>query len=412
MSPEETMNNSSDQSGTALAENIRNSNKGEALDLCLTCGQCVSRCFLTDDYDLMNPRKLIRKTITGDDQEVADSEFIWACTLCGRCTTDCPKDLKMDLIMRKARGLAYSQGKAPKRIVDGIEMANKIGNTVGMDAEDWEDTVEWLVEEAEEEFELEEGSLKAPIDKEGAQLLYIPNPREYTSNPHMFQMYVRFMNLIGADWTLSSKVFDITNWAYYMGQHDQTVGLIRNMAEEARRLGVKSLLSTECGHGFKVLRLDAQRWLGEPLGFEVISVVELAHRRFKDGSVKFKPDCIEEKVTYHDPCNVGRKLGIFEEPRELLRHICKDYVEIWPNRKYNICCGGGGSVGQNTDMAKKRLEHAKRKRDQILNTGASILATCCQNCLAQLNDLQARYDMPLKVKSVLELLTDCIETDE
>ncbi len=395
-----------------LAEDIRSAHNGQTLDLCATCGQCVSRCFLNDVYEDMNPRKLIRKALLGEDQEVADSEFIWACTLCGRCTTDCPKDLKMDVIMRKARGLAYSQGKAPKRIVDGIEMANKIGNTVGMDAEDWEDTVEWLVEEAEEELELEEGSLKAPIDKEGAELLYIPNPREYTSNPHMFQMYVRFLNLLKVDWTLSSKVFDITNWAYYMGQHEETVTLIRNMVEETRRLGAKTLLSTECGHGFKVLRTDAERWLGEPLDFEVISVIELAHRSFKDGALKLKADCIEGTATYHDPCNVGRKLGIYEEPRELLKHICTNYAEIWPNRKFNICCGGGGSVGQNTDMAKKRLEHAKRKRDQILNTGATIVTTSCQNCLAQLNDLKDRYDMPVEVKSVLELLTDCIENQE
>jgi Fe-S oxidoreductase len=357
----------------------------------------------------MNPRKIIRKTILGEDDEVADSEFIWACTLCGRCVTDCPKDLKMDLIMRKIRGLAYDRGNAPKRIVDGIEMARKIGNTVGMDEEDWADTVEWLVEEAEEELELEEGTLKAPIDKQGAQILYIPNPREYTSNPHMFQMYVQFLNLIKADWTLSSKVFDITNWAYYMGQHEEAVALVKNMVEEVRRLGAKTLLSTECGHGFKILRKDAQRWLGEPLGFEVISVVELAHRRFKEGAMKLRENCIEEVVTYHDPCNVGRKLEIYEEPRELLRHICKNYVEIWPNRKYNICCGGGGSVGQNTDMAKKRLEHAKKKHEQIINTRASILTTSCQNCLAQLNDLQARYEMPLEVKSLLELVTQCID---
>ena len=83
---------------------------------------------------------------------------------------------------------------------------------------------------------------------------------------------------------------------------------------------------------------------------------------------------------------------------------------MWPNRKYSICCGGGGTVGQNTDMGKKRLEHARLKRDQIMNTGANILATSCQNCLSQLVDLQARYDMPLQVKSVIELLVESLES--
>ena len=182
------------------------------------------------------------------------------------------------------------------------------------------------------------------------------------------------------------------------------------MVEETRRLGAKILLSTECGHGFKILRKDAEKWLGEPLGFEVLGVVELAHRYLNQGRLAVKSASIEGTVTYHDPCNVGRKLGLFEEPRQLIRAVAKNYVEMWPNRKYSICCGGGGTVGQNTDMGKKRLEHARLKRDQIMNTGANILATSCQNCLSQLVDLQARYDMPLQVKSVIELLVESLES--
>ena len=131
----------------------------------------------------------------------------------------------------------------------------------------------------------------------------------------MFQTYLKFFTYAGADWTLSSKVFDITNWAYYVGNHEAAVALLRNMVEEARRLGVKTLLSTECGHGFKILRRDAETWLGEPLGFEVISVIELAHKWLTEGRLPIKAGSIEGRVTYHDPCNVGRKLGIFAEPR-------------------------------------------------------------------------------------------------
>ncbi|MGC8659911.1 MAG: heterodisulfide reductase-related iron-sulfur binding cluster, partial [Desulfomonilaceae bacterium] len=118
---------------------------------------------------------------------------------------------------------------------------------------------------------------------------------------------------------------------------------------------------------------------------------------------------IEKTVTYHDPCNVGRKVGIYEGPRELLKFIAANFVEMWPNRKYSICCGGGGSVSQNAEMGSKRLEHAAIKRDQILRTNAEILTTSCQNCLTQLGDLQARYNMPIEVKSVMELVVEAIE---
>ena len=384
--------------------------EGQSYRSCLTCGECISRCFLSEAYPEMNPRKLVHRMVTGKATELAASEFIWACTLCARCTTECPKGVEMDALIRHLRGIAWQLGKAPERIVEGVKKAIEVGNNTGLDGEEFVDMAEWLAEELADEMEnLPEEGLSVPIDKEGAEVLYIPNPREYTSNPTMFQTYMKFFTYAGTDWTLSSRTFDITNWAYYLGDHEDAVTLVRNLVEEARRLKVRTLLSTECGHGFKILRKDAERWLGEPLGFEVLSVVELAHQYLEQGRLDVKSGSIPGRVTYHDPCNVGRKLGVFEPPRELIRAVADEFVELWPNRKYSLCCGGGGSVGQNTDMAKKRLEHARMKRDQILKTGATIVTTSCQNCLSQLHDLQARYDMPVEVKSVIELLVEAME---
>jgi Fe-S oxidoreductase len=377
---------------------------------CLTCGECISKCFLTEGYPDMNPRKLVHRIAKGRAREIANLEFIWACTLCARCTTDCPKGIEMDVLMRQLRGIAWQEGKAPERIVEGVKKAVEFGNNVGLDAEAFIDTAEWMAEELADEMENPpEDGLSVPIDQEGAEILYIPNPREYTSNPNMFQTYIKFFTYTETDWTVSSRAFDITNWAYYLGDHEDAVALVRNLVEEARRLKVKTLLSTECGHGFKILRRDAERWLGEPLGFEVLSVVELAHRYLEQGRLKIGPGAIEGKVTYHDPCNVGRKLGVFEPPRNLIRAVASEFVELWPNRKYSLCCGGGGSVGQNTDMGRKRLEHARAKHDQIIASEAAIVTTSCQNCLSQLQDLQARYDMPVEVKSVIELLVEAMD---
>lgn len=358
----------------------------------------------------MNPRRLIRKARSGKAQELIDSEFIWACTLCSRCTTDCPKEIAMDSIIRELRNKARQQGKAPERLVQGVESAREMNNNVGMDPEEFIETVEWMAEEVAEEMEgVDEDEFTAPVDKEGAEILYIPNPREYISTPHMFEAYLKFFYYSGASWTMSSKMYDISNWGYYLGDYAAASQHAFNIVGEVRRLGAKILLSTECGHGFKILRKDTEKWMGEPFEFEVLSIVELAHRWFREGRLKLKPGAIDARVTYHDPCNVGRKVGIYEPPRELLQHIVTDFVEMWPNRKYAICCGGGGSVSQNPGMAKKRLEHGLRKYQQIMNTGADILTTCCQNCLHQFNDLQSRYEMPVQVKSVIELVAEAME---
>jgi Fe-S oxidoreductase len=294
--------------------------------------------------------------------------------------------------------------------VEGVKKAIEFGNNTGLDAAGFVDMAEWMVEELADEMEnLPAEGLSVPVDKAGAEFLYIPNPREYTSNPNMFQTYVKFFAYTKTNWTISSRVFDITNWAYYLGDHEDAVKLVENLVQEARRLKVRTLLSTECGHGFKILRKDAESWLGELLGFEVLSVVELAHRYLAEGKLGLQSQPISEKVTYHDPCNVGRKLGVYEAPRELIRAVAEEFVELSPNRNYSICCGGGGSVGQNTEMGRKRLEHARVKHDQIVRTGATIVTTSCQNCLSQLQDLQARYSMPVEVKSVIELVVESIE---
>ncbi|MEW6138558.1 MAG: (Fe-S)-binding protein [Thermodesulfobacteriota bacterium] len=387
------------------------------LEVCLECGECISRCFLADAYPEMNPRRLVCKVAKGNAEEMADSEFIWACTLCGRCTTDCRKGLAMEDIVRRLRGLATERGKAPARLIEGIEKALELGNNTGIDSEEFVDMAQWMAEEAEEDLEdVPEGGLVVPFDKIGADIFYVPNPREYTSTPDMFQIYVKFFTYAGVDWTMSSRFFDITNWAYYLGDHETAVKLVRNLVEETRSLGARILLSTECGHGFKILRKDAERWLGEPLGFEVLSVVELAHRLLAEGKLHVSPGILDERVTYHDPCNVGRKLGIFDPPREILKTICSEFVEMWPNRRQALCCGGGGSVIQNPTFGQKRFEHARLKREQILRTGATVVATSCQNCLSQLDDIRSRFDMPVAIKSVIKLLVEAMEasnaTDE
>lgn len=383
---------------------------GDKLKACLSCEKCLSTCFLTDTYPGMTPREIPLKILSGNMQELVESEFIWACTLCTRCTVDCPENIHMDVIVRALRGIARSQGRGYKRLEDGLQQIKEIGNSVGISSEEFVENIEWLGEDAAGEIEgLDEDEFKVPIDKEGADYLYIPNPREFTSAPHLFSVYLKFFLAINADWTFASNLCDISNWAYYLGDDETNLWLIKRTVDTARRLGVKAVVSTECGHGYKILKKDAEEVIGEPLGFEVTSVVELAHRHFKDGTLKLGKGVIDESVTYHDPCNVGRKLGVYEPPRELLRHIAKEYIEMDPHSKYAVCCAGGGSVAQNTDMGQKRLANAKPKADQIVATGAKIVTSSCQMCLAQLMDIQAHYVLPVTVKSVMELVIESME---
>jgi len=392
-----------------LAAVVLSKSGGDDLKHCLTCEECVSHCFISEYFQGMSAREIPLKILKGDIKQLVDSEFIWACTLCNRCVADCPKHLKLDHMVRALRGVAREQGQGPTRLEEGLARIKEIGNSVGIDEEEFVETLQWLGEEAAGELEgVDEEDFSIPIDQGGREFLYIPNPREYTSAPHMFSVYLKFFMAIKADWTYASNLRDISNWAYYMGDDETNLWLVRNVVDTARRLGVKTVLSTECGHGFKILKKDAEEMIGEPLGFEVLSVVDLAYRSFQQGGLRLRQGAIKESVTFHDPCNVGRKLGNYEAPRELLKFIAREFIEMEPYGQYGLCCGGGGSVAQNTDMGQKRLDFGRAKRDQIVASGAQIVSTSCQMCLAQLSDLQAHYQLPVKTKSVIELVVESL----
>jgi Fe-S oxidoreductase len=93
-------------------------------------------------------------------------------------------------------------------------------------------------------------------------------------------------------------------------------------------------------------------------------------------------------VTYHDPCNIARSSRIIEQPREILKAICRDFVEMTPNRAENYCCGGGGgTVSIDEIRAFRTGSLGKRKADQIRETGATIVVSPCANCKKQLREV-------------------------
>ena len=184
LTTEQLMPSEPEQTIPKLSALMNKGSRDDTRRTCIECGQCASRCFLAESYPDINPQQLVDQVLTGKQQELIDSEFIWTCTLCGRCTMNCPQEVSMDALVRELRGLAWNQGKAPARLVEGIETALKLGNNIGMDSEEFFDTITWLAEEAAEEMEgLPEEGLAVPFDREGADLLYIPNPRDPPPTP-------------------------------------------------------------------------------------------------------------------------------------------------------------------------------------------------------------------------------------
>ena len=119
-------------------------------------------------------------------------------------------------------------------------------------------------------------------------------------------------------------------------------------------------------------------------------------------------------ATYHDPCNYCRKAeklfghGFYDEPRWIMDQCLANWVDLWPNRGHQICCGGGGGT-LTTGYNDERIYYGRRKMEQLKMTGASMVVVPCHSCHGQLNNIKAKYEMQdLTVKYLWELVADCL----
>ncbi|QTA88913.1 (Fe-S)-binding protein [Desulfonema magnum] len=149
--------------------------------------------------------------------------------------------------------------------------------------------------------------------------------------------------------------------------------------------------------------------------FGAVTVFDLLIKYIKEGTIKLDKSRFDNVLaTYHDPCNYGRKAetlfghGYFDEPRWILDQCMDNWIDLYPTKKDQFCCGGGGgtlTTGYNTE----RILYGRKKMDQIKATRATMLVVPCHSCHGQMNNIKKEYGMEdLEVKYLWELVADCL----
>ena len=146
----------------------------------------------------------------------------------------------------------------------------------------------------------------------------------------------------------------------------------------------------------------------------MVSVHDLLKEYIETGRIKLDKSIHKELTTIHDPCNYGRKSakafgqGYFEEPRWITRQCCENFVEMYPNRMNNYCCGGGGGAWAMPYEAE-RIYYGRVKAKQIKDTRAKMVIAPCHNCRDQImKSLTKEYDLGIEVKYLWELVADSL----
>jgi Fe-S oxidoreductase len=145
----------------------------------------------------------------------------------------------------------------------------------------------------------------------------------------------------------------------------------------------------------------------------VVNIMEYTYDQWRAGRLVLKPGVIQERVTYHDPCNIARNGWITEQPREILRHICADFVDMTPNRTENYCCGGGGGTVSIDEIRRFRTTVGGRtKANQIRATGARICVAPCANCKKQVAEVCQDNGLDVRVCGLHDLILKAIDVPE
>ena len=394
---------------------------------CVSCGICAEACLFyteTGDPKYTPIRKLepLRrvweqeytlvgklKKVVGLAAPVTDEllqewqELLYdSCTLCGRCSMVCPVGNDIAYMVRRAREGMVASGNSPKDVQAAAERAVRIGSPMG---------IKYKALAAQVKHIEADSGLTIPIDVEGADYMPLLSSMEVINFPEYIESLARIFTHAGLSWTLCSEAFEATNTGIQIGSSDIARELVQRIVDGAEKLKVKYVIAPECGHAYTSIRWEGPDLIGKPFPFKVLHILELLDELRASGRIKTENPS-HERMTFHDPCSIGRKGGVIDAPRRLMQMVNSNFVEMQDRGKWNWCCGGGGGVSANTEAEALRLKVFKRKKNQIEETGADKLVTACANCRLVIEEGLEEYRVELPVEGLTELVARHLVEDK
>lgn len=367
----------------------------QAMDLetCVHCGMCAEACHYyvaTQDakytpirkLDMLRRvyrrelgpnrwlHKLLTRDITAEELEEWQELVYDSCTECGRCSLICPMGIHIqDMIIMSREALASAGLAVAEQRALAQEQGEK-DTMFGMGKDMFMQGVE----------RLRQSGLEVPVDQPDSEILVVSTVMDAALFNDAMEGTVKIMNSLGRPWTMSTCGFEGANFGYMAGYYEYRKDASMRVISAAIDLGVKTVIVPECGHAYPAMRWDGAAVYGKPFPFEVLAISEFIEREMKAGNLKVKPAFSGQKVTYHDPCKLGRMGGVFDEPREALKALGVDLVEMDVNRQQSYCCGGGAGNFIINRAAPLRAKVWELKRGQFDQTGADTVVTSCDSC--------------------------------
>lgn len=379
----------------------------EELRICAACGSCRMVCPVYKEliWESSSPRGRItssRTLINVKNPQPAEmyTTRAYQCTLCGACKEVCPAVIDTRKLWLDLRTNINDLGNSPKaldRLAENIISQGNVSGNPNENRLDWHEDLE-----NEDYFQ----------ENQGAKTCYYVGCVA-SMYPMVMDIPVSFINILDklniAVASLGKEEQCCGFPLLASGKYTDFIKMARRNVKEIENRGFESLV-TGCPGCYLTFREKYEHILGRPLKFKFVHTTMFLEQLIEEGVLNLSQyGSFKQTVTYHDPCDLGRIGGVYEAPRKILSHIPGiTLVEMTHSREKSQCCGGGG----NLQAVDQELTHAiaKKRIKEAVETGASILATSCQQCVQVLTEAARKNNAPIRVLDLTQLILEIMDS--
>jgi Fe-S oxidoreductase len=386
---------------------------------CTECGRCQSQCPAWHTDKPLSPKLLIMAMRDHAMAKVVDTENIvgenapisldvlWSCTSCGACVEECPVDIEhVDHIVNMRRFQVLVESEFPSELGGTFRNLEKAGNPWGANKTDRES---WI---AECDFPVRVVSGELP--KEVEYLFWVGCAGAYEERAKKTTKAVaELLHMAGVNFAVLGKRETCTgdparrsgNEFLYQILSQENIATFNETFGD-RSKGKKKVVVT-CPHCFTTIGRD---YAQSGFELEMLHHTQLLNTLIKEGRLKPSPHKSEKKLTYHDPCYLGRHNQIYAPPRELLEASGCDVEEMPRNKERSFCCGGGGGRMWMEEKLGTRIN--LNRVDEAIETGAAEVAVACPFCRIMVGDGMVARESDVEVLDVAQVLLRSVKAAE
>ena len=386
---------------------------------CTECGRCQSQCPAWHTDKPLSPKLLIMamrdhamakvvdtENLVGENAPIA-LDVLWSCTSCGACVEECPVDIEhVDHIVNMRRFQVLVESEFPAELGGTFRNLEKAGNPWGANKADRES---WI---AECDFPVRVVSGELPEEVE--YLFWVGCAGAYEERAKKTTKAVaELLHMAGVNFAVLGKRETCTGdparrsgneFLYQILSQENIATLNETFGDRSK--GKKKVVVT-CPHCFTTIGRD---YAQSGFELEMLHHTQLLNTLIKEGRLKPSPHKSDKKLTYHDPCYLGRHNQIYAPPRELLEASGCDVEEMPRNQERSFCCGGGGGRMWMEEKIGTRIN--LNRVDEAIDTGAQEVAVACPFCRIMVGDGMVARQSDVEVLDVAQVLLRSVKASE